>query len=42
MSDGWVAIHEPLVPKIAWMRLYPLTAGHPEPGSRLLQAVAVS
>ena len=45
MSDGLVAMQvSPLDgplsvwPRIAWIRLYPLIAAHPEPGSRLLQA----
>ena len=42
MSDGCVAMHSSLVPRIALMRLTPLIAAQPLPGSRLLQGVAVS
>ena len=42
MSDGCVAMQASLVPRIAWMRLTPLIAEQPLPGSRLLQGVAVS
>ena len=42
MSEGWVAMQDSLVPKIALMRLMPLIAEQPEPGSRLLHGVAVS
>ena len=41
-SEGWVAMHASLAPRIACMRLSPLTAEQPLPGSRLLQGVAVS
>ena len=39
MSDGWVAMHSSLAPRMARMRLRPVLAGQPEPGSRLLQGV---
>src|ERR1700722_8076512 len=42
MSDGLLAMHASLTPRIARVRLKPLIAEHPEPGSRLLQAMAVS
>src|SRR5688572_6755099 len=42
MSDGLVAIHCLLVPRIASVRLLPVIAGQPVPGSRLLQGIAVS
>ena len=42
MSDGLVAMHWSLVPRIAWMRVTPPIAPQPLPGVRLLQAVAVS
>ena len=42
MSEGCVAMQASLVPRIAWMRLMPLMAEQPLPGSRLLQGVAVS
>ena len=42
MSDGCTAMHASLVPRIAFMRLRPPMAEQPEPGSRLLQGVAVS
>ena len=37
MSEGWVAMHLSLAPRMAWMRLKPPIAPQPEPGSRLLQ-----
>src|SRR2546430_17716463 len=42
MSDGLVAMQWSLVPRIASMRLAPVIAGHPVPGSRLLHGIAVS
>src|ERR1700736_1821399 len=42
MSDGLVAMQCSLAPRIARMRLLPLMAGQPVPGSRLLQGIAVS
>src|SRR5438093_5559650 len=42
MSEGFVAMQCSLVPRIASMRLAPVIAGHPVPGSRLLQGMAVS
>jgi Domain of unknown function (DUF1330) len=42
MSDGCVAMQASLLPRIACMRLWPLMAEQPLPGSRLLQGVAVS
>jgi hypothetical protein len=42
MSDGFVAMQCSLVPRIASMRLAPVIAGQPVPGSRLLQGMAVS
>src|SRR5437867_1601795 len=42
MSDGWVAMHFSLVPRTAWLRLYPSRAEQPEPGSRLLHGQNVS
>jgi len=42
MSDGCVAMQASLVPRIACIRLRPLIAEQPLPGSRLLQGVAVS
>ena len=35
-------MHCSLVPRIASVRLLPVIAGHPVPGSRLLQGMAVS
>jgi len=42
MSDGFVAMQWSLVPRTASMRLLPVMAGQPVPGSRLLQGMAVS
>ncbi len=42
MSDGWVAMQDGLVPRMAWMRFTPPIAPQPEPGARLLQGVAGS
>ena len=42
MSDGWVAMQCSLVPRMASVRLLPVIAGQPVPGSRLLQGMAVS
>src|SRR5262245_41817495 len=42
MSDGFVAIQWSLVPRMASVRLLPVMAGQPVPGSRLLQGIAVS
>src|ERR1700747_3031534 len=42
MSDGFVAMQCSLVPRTASMRLLPVIAGQPVPGSRLLQGMAVS
>src|SRR5262245_15898135 len=42
MSDGFVAIQCSLVPSTARLRLLPVIAGQPVPGSRLLQGMAVS
>jgi hypothetical protein len=42
MSDGWAAMQASLVPRMASIRLVPAIAGQPEPGLRLLQALAVS
>ena len=42
MSEGCVAMHDSLVPRIALIRLTPSIAEQPLPGSRLLQGVAVS
>src|SRR5437899_8415533 len=42
MSDGLVAMQWSLVPRMASVRLLPVIAGHPVPGSRLLQGMAVS
>jgi hypothetical protein len=41
MSDGWTAMQPSLAPRIAWIRLTPPMASQPEPGSRLLHALAV-
>src|SRR5258708_23056305 len=41
MSDGLVAMHCELVPRIASVRFSPPMAEQPEPGSRLLHAIAV-
>src|ERR1700674_4503800 len=42
MSDGLVAMQFSLVPRTASVRLLPVMAGQPVPGSRLLQGIAVS
>src|SRR5258708_5194020 len=42
MSEGLVAMQCSLVPRTASVRLLPLMAGQPVPGSRLLQGMAVS
>src|SRR5438046_8698907 len=42
MSEGLVAMQCSLVPRIASMRLAPVIAAHPVPGSRLLHDIAVS
>src|SRR5262245_35453185 len=42
MSEGLVAMQCSLVPRIASVRLLPVIAGQPVPGSRLLQGMAVS
>src|SRR5437588_11255688 len=42
MSDGFVAMQCSLAPRMASVRLLPLIAGQPVPGSRLLQGMAVS
>src|ERR1700751_2920922 len=42
MSDGLVAMQCSLVPRMASVRLLPVIAGQPVPGSRLLQGMAVS
>jgi len=42
MSDGLVAMQLSLVPRTARVRLLPVIAGHPVPGSRLLHGIAVS
>src|SRR5712692_10404948 len=42
MSDGLVAMQCSLVPRTASVRLLPVIAGQPVPGSRLLQSMAVS
>jgi hypothetical protein len=42
MSEGCVAMQASLVPRIPQIRLTPLIAEQPEPGSRLLQGVVVS
>src|SRR4029453_16664142 len=42
MSEGLVAMQCSLVPRIASIRLAPVIAGHPLPGSRLLHGMAVS
>src|SRR5205823_15114407 len=41
-SDGCVAMHLSLVPRIAFVRLMPTSEEHPDPGSRLLHGVATS
>ena len=42
MSDGLVAMQCSLVPRMASVRLLPVIAGQPVPGSRLLHGIAVS
>src|SRR6266853_6021930 len=42
MSDGLVAMQCSLVPRTASVRLLPVMAGQPVPGSRLLQGMALS
>src|SRR4030088_1330902 len=42
MSDGFVAMQCSLLPRTARVRLLPVMAGQPVPGSRLLQGIAVS
>ena len=42
MSEGLLAIQCSLVPSTASVRLAPVMAGQPVPGSRLLQGIAVS
>src|ERR1700730_5412054 len=42
MSDGLVAMQLSLVPRTASVRLLPVIAGQPVPGSRLLHGIAVS
>src|ERR687895_642305 len=42
ISEGLVAMQCSLVPRIASMRLAPVIAAHPVPGSRLLHGIAVS
>src|SRR2546426_9843501 len=42
MSEGLVAMQCSLVPRMASVRLLPVMAGQPVPGSRLLQGMAVS
>src|SRR5437870_11377814 len=42
ISEGLVAMQCSLVPKTASVRLAPVIAGQPVPGSRLLQGIAVS
>src|SRR6476620_5335326 len=42
MSDGLVAMQYSLVPRMASVRLMPVMAEQPVPGSRLLQGIAVS
>src|SRR5713101_8552977 len=42
MSDGLVAMQCSLVPRTASVRLLPVMAGQPVPGSRLLQGIAAS
>src|SRR5437899_9702083 len=42
ISDGFVAMQCSLAPRIARVRLLPVMAGQPVPGSRLLQGMAVS
>src|SRR2546422_10357126 len=42
MSEGLVAMQGSLAPRTARVRLLPVIAGQPVPGSRLLQGMAVS
>ena len=42
MSEGLVAMQCSLVPRMASVRLLPVIAGQPVPGSRLLHGMAVS
>src|SRR5438552_19152826 len=42
MSEGLLAIQCSLVPRTASVRLAPVMAGQPVPGSRLLHGIAVS
>ena len=42
MSEGLVAMQCSLPPRIAIVRLMPVIAPQPEPGSRLLQGMATS
>src|SRR5260370_31587314 len=42
MSDGLLAMQCSLVPRMASVRLLPVMAEQPVPGSRLLQGMAVS
>src|SRR5437588_458499 len=42
MSDGLVAMHCSLAPRMASVRLVPVMAEHPVPASRLLQGMVVS
>src|SRR6266850_2363912 len=42
MSDGLVAMQCSLVPRMASVRLLPVMAEQPVPGSRLLQGIEVS
>src|SRR6266513_5567055 len=42
ISDGFVAMQCSLVPRTARVRLLPVMAGQPVPGSRLLHGIAVS
>jgi hypothetical protein len=42
ISEGFVAMQCSLVPKMASIRLWPVIAGQPVPGSRLLQGIAAS
>src|SRR6476660_1050556 len=42
MSDGLLAMQCSLVPRTASVRLLPVMAGQPVPGSRLLHGIAVS
>ena len=42
MSEGFVAMQCSLVPRMARLRLAPVIAAQPEPGSRLLHGISVS